>query len=110
MSEEVLLGSAHADEGHAQIGETDYRSRAMRECRAYIKAIRKKIGPEPDEARLHVKAFLLPFGTHYETVCTYDPTNQSASEYALKCEAECPSTWNEVGMNAPVVGPVRGLR
>jgi hypothetical protein len=110
MSEEVLLGSAPSDEDHAQIDETDYRNRAMRECRAYIKAIRRKIGLEPDGARLHMKAFELPFGTHYETVCTYDSTNSAASDYALKCEAECPSTWSEAGMKAPGVGLGRGSR
>jgi hypothetical protein len=104
MDADILLGPVPCKESHAQVGQEDYRNQAVLECRAYIKAIRKKLGPEPEGAMLRVKAFTLDFGTHYEVVCTYDSKNPTTLEYASRCEAEGPQRWSEVGMQTPSVG------
>jgi hypothetical protein len=95
-------------EGCAQVGDDDYRDVAMRECRAYIEAIRKKLGPEPEGATLRVKSFPHDHGTYYEAVCIYDPNESQAVEYAFRCEAEAPSTWDEVGIEPPQSGRGKG--
>ncbi len=108
MNEYITLGSAPAMEQCAQVGDEHYRDQAMRECRAYIAAIRKKLGPEPEGASLRVKSFPHDYGTYYEAVCNYDPNDQAAIDYAFRCEAEAPTTWEEVGMQPPAGG--RGRR
>lgn len=68
------------------------------ECRAYITALRRKLGPEPEGAELFVKGNRHDFGTYYEVVCKYDPDNEVSANYAFACESDGPQTWEEVGM------------
>jgi hypothetical protein len=68
---------------------------------AYIEAIRKKLGNEPEGARLAVKSFQHDFGTYQEVVCSFDTEIEGAIEYAYKCESDSPATWGEVGMVSP---------
>jgi hypothetical protein len=104
MNKYVILGASPCMEFPVKQEDNNYRNRALRECRAYIVAIRKKLGPEPEGATLRVKSFTLDFGTHYEVVCNYEEGNKIASEYALKCYSESPQKWEEVGMRTPGIG------
>jgi hypothetical protein len=57
MNENVnWLGPTPALECCAQVGEPDYARDAKVECRAFIEAIRKVCGREPEGARLVVKS------------------------------------------------------
>jgi hypothetical protein len=97
----VYLGPAPAEEDCAQVGRTDYEERARAECLAYIEAIRKVVGAEPDGARLRVKRQAHDFGSYLEVVCEFDGNNRDAAEYAARCDAEAPTTWEAAGMTAP---------
>jgi len=108
MDSYVILGATPCKEKCSQVGEENYNTRAVQECRAHIKAIQKKLGPEPEGAALQVKAFQLDFGTHYEVVCAYDSKNAAAMEYANRCELEAPQRWSEVGMKSPHVRHAQG--
>jgi hypothetical protein len=44
----VYLGPAPANEWCVQIGDADFPGTALADCRAYIEAIRKVVGEEPD--------------------------------------------------------------
>ena len=101
MRDFLNIGPTPCDEDCEQV---PYKNpdKAMRECKQYIEAIRKKLGQEPEGARLAVKGFPHDFGTYHEVVCHYDTERPESEEYAFRCEGESPSTWVEVGMVAPV--------
>lgn len=93
MRDYLSIGSTPCDEPCAQVGAEDYYARSMKECKAFIDLIRRKLGPEPNNARLAVKAFPHDFGTYHEVVCYYDDEDEKATEYAFKCEDDAPSKW-----------------
>jgi hypothetical protein len=53
----IPLGPVPCDEDHAEIGMPDYARDALKECRAYIQAIRRKVGREPEGARLAITEY-----------------------------------------------------
>ncbi len=89
----IEIGPAPCEEECAQVGSDGYHARAREECRRFIGAIRAKLGPEPDGARLAAKSFSHDFGTYHEVVCWYDEGNEAAAAYAFRCEAEAPTHW-----------------
>ncbi len=93
MREYLALGPAPCDEDCAQVGQPDYRERVREECRRFILLIRQKLGPEPEGARLSTKSFPHDFGTYYEVVCWFDTDIEASVEYAYRCEAQTPATW-----------------
>ena len=103
MLDHLYIGPAPADEPCAQIGITEGAQRLNRlECSAYIDALRKVYGPEPDGAFLEPKAENHDFGKYYEVVCYYDNNWDDAIEYAYKVECGL-GTWAEAQMVAPVL-------
>jgi hypothetical protein len=103
MNEETIwLGSSPALEQCAQVGETDYARDAKAECAAFIAAIRKVCGREPEGARLVVRSQPHDFGDYYEVAVIYDGDNEWAARYAAKVDAEAPTTWQAAGMKPPV--------
>lgn len=101
MKDHLSIGPAPAEETPVQLGEADYARRAKLECNKFIEAIRKKLGREPDGARLGVKQCPQDFGSYYDVVCYFDSDDVSGYNYALRCESDAPTTWEEVGMRAP---------
>jgi hypothetical protein len=93
MREYLTLGPAPCDEDCAQVGQPDYHERARHECRRFILLIRQKLGPEPEGAWLSTKSFPHDFGTYYEVVCYFNTEIQASVDYASRCEAETPATW-----------------
>ena len=63
--------------------------------RAFIAAIKAKLGHPPGSVWLKIKAFEHEFGTYHEVVCEYDSEDEVGRDYALRCESESPSTWEE---------------
>jgi hypothetical protein len=102
MNEEIVwLGSGPASENCAQVGDPDYARNAKAECRAYIQAIRKVCGQEPEGARLVVRECQYDCGEYYEVACVYAAENEWAAAYAARVDAQAPKTWEEAGMPAP---------
>lgn len=99
MRSYISIGSAPSEEECAQVGDPDYRVKAVAECRRFIVLLREMFGAEPEGAKLAVKAFPHDFGTYHEVVCYYDESMQEAVDYAFKVEANVPATW---GADAPV--------
>lgn len=95
----LFIGSSPPDEDCVQIvsGADNYSAQRL-ECLAYIKALRKKLGPEPDGALLKLKRQSHDFGDYVEVVCHFNTENEAAVTYALACEGNGPQTWAEVGM------------
>lgn len=102
MNEDIYwLGPAPAGEDCVQVGSPDYARDAKAECRAYIEAIRKVCGREPEGARLTIKSQPHDFGSYYEVAVVFDGNDQAAAEYAAKCDEHTPTTWEQAGMTAP---------
>ncbi len=98
----IPLGPVPCNEDAADIGAPGYAADGPRECRAYLLAIRKKLGPEPAGARLAVMGFPHEFGRYYEVVVHFDPARPASVQYAQRCEREAPESWAEVGMKPPL--------
>lgn len=99
-SDFVYCGGTPHDEKCASIGITDNASSLSKlEAEAYVVALRKKYGDEPDGARLRPHAEQHDFGRYYEVSCSFQ--NAKGHDYALRCEAGL-ATWDEVGMWPPV--------
>src|SRR5437899_340092 len=89
MPREYLeLGSCPPDETPAQLGSPNYLELSLSECREYIGAIRRHMGPEPAGARLVAKSFPHDFGTYREVVCYYE--DEKSAAYAFDCERDGP--------------------
>ncbi len=97
----IALGSVPCKEAPARFGDTNFRLNAVRDCQAYIQAIRNYLGQEPDGAELECKAFDGDRGLYYEVVCSFHPENSDAEAYAQRCERQAPHTWAEGGVRAP---------
>lgn len=96
MKSEVSLGSSPANESCAQVGEEGYDARAREECARYIELVRKKMGPEPEGARLAKKWCPHDFnGGYWDVVCYYEDGNDTAATYAFACEANSPESWSD---------------
>jgi hypothetical protein len=63
MTQDIIwIGSTPSNEDCAQVGSPDYARNARIECHAYIDAIRKVCGQEPEGARLTIKSQPHDFG------------------------------------------------
>lgn len=95
MEDYIEIGAVPAEEQCQQAGTPHYDPlKARAECRQFIVAIRREIGPEPHGAELRIRSNSHDFGTYYEVACYYDTTFPEAVDYALRCESESPVNWN----------------
>ena len=97
----IAIGQAPWAEQCAQVGDLNYRIDAVRECQAFIQAIRNYLRWEPPGARLDVMGFDHEDGTYFEVVCFFDAKNRTAAEFARHCERQAPHTWAEGGVKPP---------
>jgi hypothetical protein len=93
MRDYFCIGPTPSNEDCAQVGQPNYRRKALAECERYIDLIRATLGPEPEGAELRIKGFDHDFGTYYEVVIWFEPDDVAAVAYAVRCEDEAPSTW-----------------
>ena len=94
MRDYFSLGPTPSEEECAQVGQPDYRRKAMEECQRFIALIRTTLGPEPPGAELAIKSFPHDFGTYYEVVIWFERDAAEAIAYAVRCEDEALTTWN----------------
>ena len=94
MRDFVELGSTPCEEDCVQVDpEKDYLGSMREECLQFMDLIRKKLGPEPEGARLGIKRNPHDFGPYLDVVCYYDDEDEAARRYAHLCEAQAPRTW-----------------
>lgn len=99
------IGSTPCDEECAQVGSEGYAAKARRESRAYINQLRRVYGPEPEGARLTMKAFPHDHGTYHEVVVEYDASSEAARIYAFKAEVGL-DTWDDEALKELSPEPV----
>jgi hypothetical protein len=95
MRDYVDVGCVPTHEDCAQVRCDDCRDRAYRECRAYIRQLRRLFGDEPDGALLSVRTNPHDFGAYFSVVCYYDEQIPESIDYAFRCECESPRTWDD---------------
>lgn len=88
----LTLGSSPYEEDCAQVGSDNYRARALKECKRYLKQI-EKVKPPPEGASLSVRSFPHDFGSYYEVVVNYEEGSEVALGYAFDLEDSCPARW-----------------
>ena len=93
MRQYFSIGSTPSEEDCAQVGQPDYRRKALEECERFIALIRDTLGSEPEGAELAIKSFSHDFGTYYEVVIWFEPDDAAAVAYAVRCEDDAPTTW-----------------
>lgn len=93
MKAYIELGTTPCEEDCAQVGDEDYRERALAESKRFIALLRKTLGKEPPGARLAIKWFDHDFGRYCEVVCWYDTDDEETRQYALSCEDSSPARW-----------------
>lgn len=102
MRDSIPIGSSPVEEDCAQVGSDDYSSRARKECRRFIELIRRTLGPEPEGARLFVKANQHDYGVYYEVECEFDDEIPESVKYAFMVEEKAPKKWDaEVVQSTP---------
>ena len=95
LFDHLSIGPSPTNERCAQVGEPDYAERSRRECRAYVRQLRRVLGDEPAKASLAVKANPHDFGTYREVVCYFDPSDRAALDYAFRAEELAPAEWDD---------------
>jgi hypothetical protein len=95
MRDYMEIGPSPCDEPCVNVGEESYDPRARDECARFIELIRKKLGPEPDGARLAIKSNPHVFGSYLDVVCYFEDSDEEARAYAFLCESEAPRTWQD---------------
>ena len=106
MKDYITIGPTPCKEPCAQVGEPNYREKAVEECRRFLMVLRKKFGPEPEGAWLSVKWFSHDSGHSCAVVCYYNTDMPASVDYARRCKSEAPATWEEAPKTCPQCGKV----
>lgn len=102
----VSIGPTPSAEQCQQVGTPEYDHTAARaECRRFLALIRQTLGDEPEGAQLGIKSNPHEYGSYLEVVCYYDDENETAADYAYRCDAEAPENWPEPTQDAPTHEP-----
>jgi hypothetical protein len=97
MARDLLdLSCVPYDEPCTQVGADDYQDKAVKECQAYIRQLKRLFGEPPAGARLKLKYNPHDFGTYLSVVCEFETTNEAAFVYAFQCDKKRPANWDEV--------------
>lgn len=101
MTGVFYLGPCPAEEDAAQSTDPDFHARNKAECLAYITAIKRVCGEPPEGATLRIKAEQHDYGQYREVAVEFDATKPEAVAYAVKCDENAPTTWEQAGMAVP---------
>src|SRR5262245_6101580 len=81
-----------AEEECADVGRPGYKERALRECNALVRQLRRQFGPEPPGASLAVRPMPHDAGSYDTVVVFYESV--TAEAYALQVERAFPGRWD----------------
>ena len=91
----IALGTVPTGEVPAATSESNYAGRAFWQCRRFIALLRHTVGAEPEGAKLRVRRSGPDFNPYVEVVVQFDDANQAARAYAMRCDREAPTRWNQ---------------
>ena len=84
MRSHEYIGSSPWAEDCAQVGSEGYHKRALAECRAFIRQIRRVLGPEPENCQLLIQDNPHDFGTYLSVDLAID--GEDGMQYFLDAE------------------------
>jgi hypothetical protein len=88
------IGPTPAEEPCEQLGPDYSPTYAIKECQAFVRLIRRSLGPEPEGAELRITHNPHDFGTYHSVAVRYEEGNDAAIEYAFNVEANAPIKWD----------------
>lgn len=94
MREVIEIDGTPYEEDCAQVGNDDYKVRAMKECRAFTKQLVRTFGNPPEGVRIIMKTNPHDFGTYYSMAITFDEENEVGSEWAYNVDNNIPANWD----------------
>lgn len=97
----IALGQVPAGEAPASVGERGYAERALLQCQRFIDLLRRTIGPEPEGAKLRVRRSGNELDPYLEVVVEYDVETRGARAYAIRCDREAPTRWDQEVLSMP---------
>jgi hypothetical protein len=89
----LTLGPTPAGEQCAQVGEENYRRRALEEGERYISQLKKQFGEAPLGCHLRIQFFPHDFGSYSEVCIYFDDSIEEAVNYAYNMENNTPENW-----------------
>jgi hypothetical protein len=95
MIEILDLSCVPVDEKCEQLGVNYDPTKAIKECRAFIRQLRRQFGEEPFGAQLKITSNPHDFGTYHEVAVKFHDQFEEAVEYAFKLESELPEKWDD---------------
>ncbi len=96
----MALGTVPAGETPAAASEIDYAGRAFWQCRRFIELLRRTVGTEPAGAKLRTRRSGPDFDLYLEVVVEFEDANDAARAYAIRCDREAPTRWDQTGGTA----------
>ena len=94
-SDLIALGTVPTGETPAAASESNYPGRAFWQCRRFIDLLRHTVGAEPEGANLRVRRSGPDFNPYIEVVVEFDDANHAARAYAIRCDREAPTRWDQ---------------
>ena len=94
MNTYIDIGSAPLFENAVSIDDPNYEALAKRDCSRLITLIRNTVGPEPEGASLEIVKTKHGLDTIYSVHVKCDPSNDIATNYAIKVECCGPTNWD----------------
>jgi hypothetical protein len=92
--ETLDIGPTPAEEPCEQLGPSYSRSRAIRECQAFVRQLRRLNGAEPEGAELRITSNEHDFGTYHSVAVRFEEGNEEAVAYAFRVENNSPLKWD----------------
>lgn len=84
-----------AEEAAVPTGESDYAGRAYWQCLRFIDLLRRTLGSEPEGAKLRVRRSGQDRDLYLEVVVEYEDENSAARAYAIRCDRQAPTRWDQ---------------
>lgn len=101
----TALGTVPAGEAPASGREIDYVGRAFLQCRRFIDLLRRSVGAEPEGAKLKVRRSGPDFAPYLEVVVEFDDANDASRAYAIRCDREAPTRWDQTARTVLTTAP-----
>jgi len=96
MLESLSLSPTPVGEECAQLGDSNYSSRARKECSAFINQLIREFGEPPAGAGFKISQNHHDFGTYLDVEISFRDEDEAAAAYAYEIEANLPEYWDEV--------------
>ena len=92
--EYIELGPSPAGEDCVQVGEQNYGQNARKECERYVSLLEEMFPTDNHNNFFEIMSFPHDFGTYYEVVVYFNPTDTKSVDFAFNVESNLPEEWN----------------